>query len=215
MTESSASTASDTGEPASRPSASTTIRIPNLSLVVLVGASGCGKSTFARKHFRPTEVLSSDFFRAMVADDEMDQSATPDAFEALHFVARKRLRAARLTVVDATNTQPAARKPLVALARETHVIPVAIVLNVSERVCRARNEARTDRQVPPHAIASQVSQLRKSLRELKREGFRHVFVLDAAQADAVESIVREPLWNDRRHETGPFDIIGDVHGCGD
>jgi protein phosphatase len=192
-----------------------TLRIPNLSLVVLVGASGCGKSTFARKHFRPTEVLSSDAFRAMVADDEMDQTATDDAFSVLHFVARTRLRAGRLTVVDATNTQPAARKPLVALARETHVLPVAIVLNVPERVCQERNRARTDRQVPPHAIAHQTQQLRRSLRDLRREGFRHVFVLDPAQAEALETIVREPLWNDRRHETGPFDVIGDVHGCGD
>ncbi|HEV3048679.1 MAG TPA: polynucleotide kinase-phosphatase, partial [Longimicrobium sp.] len=191
------------------------IRIPNLSLVVLVGASGCGKSTFARRNFRPTEVLSSDFFRGMVADDETEQSATTDAFEVLHFVARKRLRAGRLTVIDATNTQAAARKPLVAIARETHVIPVAIVLDVPERVCQARNRARTDRQVPPHAIASQTQQLRKSIRDLRREGFRHVFVLDAAQAEAVESIIREPLWNDRRHEHGPFDVIGDVHGCGD
>ncbi|HEY0018184.1 MAG TPA: polynucleotide kinase-phosphatase [Longimicrobium sp.] len=192
-----------------------TLNIPALSLVVMVGASGCGKSTFARRHFRPTEVLSSDFFRGMVADDETEQSATTDAFETLHFVARKRLRAARLTVVDATNTQSAARKPLVALARETHVIPVAIVLNVPERVCQARNRERTDRQVPPHAITSQTQQLRKSIRDLRREGFRHVFVLDEAQADAVESIVREPLWNDRRHEHGPFDVVGDVHGCGD
>jgi protein phosphatase len=192
-----------------------TLNIPALSLVVTVVASAFNKSTFARRHFRPTEVLSSDSFRAMVADDETEQSATTDAFEVLHFVARKRLRAGRLTVVDATNTQSAARKPLVALARETHVIPVAIVLSVPERVCQARNRARTDRQVPPHAIASQVQQLRKSLRELKREGFRHVFVLDEAQAEAVESIVREPLWNDRRHDHGPFDVIGDVHGCGD
>lgn len=192
-----------------------TLRIPDLSMVVLVGASGCGKSTFARRHFKPTEILSSDFFRAMVADDETDQSATGEAFAVLHFVARTRLRAGRLTVIDATNTQSAARKPLVAIARETHVLPVAIVLNVHERVCQARNRGRTDRQVPPHAISSQVQQLRKSIRELRREGFRHVFVLDEAQAEAVESIVREPLWNDRRHEHGPFDVIGDVHGCGD
>jgi protein phosphatase len=192
-----------------------TINIPKLAMVVLVGASGCGKSTFARRHFKPTEVLSSDFFRAMVADDETDQSATGEAFAVLHFVARTRLRAGRLTVIDATNTQSAARKPLVAIARETHVLPVAIVLNVPERVCQARNRERVDRQVPPHAISSQVQQLRKSIRELRREGFRHVFVLDEAQADAVETIVREPLWNDRRHETGPFDVIGDVHGCGD
>jgi protein phosphatase len=192
-----------------------TIRIPNLAMVVLVGASGCGKSTFARRHFRPTEVLSSDFFRAMVSDDETDQTSTDDAFAVLHFVARTRLRAGRLTVIDATNTQSAARKPLVAIARETHVLPVAIVLNVAERVCQARNRERTDRQVPPHAITSQTQQLRKSIRELRREGFRHVFVLDQAQAEALQSIIREPLWNDRRHEHGPFDVIGDVHGCGD
>lgn len=192
-----------------------TLNIPALSMVVLVGASGCGKSTFARKHFRPTEVLSSDFFRGMVADDEADQTATDDAFAALHFVARTRLRAGRLTVIDATNTQPAARKPLVAIARETHVIPVAIVLDVSERTCQGRNRARTDRQVPPHAIANQVQQLRRSLRELRREGFRHVHVLREEEVDAIASIVREPLWNDRRHDTGPFDVIGDVHGCGD
>jgi protein phosphatase len=199
----------------SRAAPARTLRIPNLSMVVLVGASGCGKSTFARRHFKPTEILSSDFFRAMVADDETDQSATTDAFGVLHFVARTRLKAGRLTVIDATNTQSAARKPLVTIARETHVLPVAIVLNVPERVCQARNRERTDRQVPPHAITSQVQQLRKSIRELRREGFRHVFVLDVGQADAVESIARDPLWNDRRHEHGPFDVIGDVHGCGD
>ncbi len=215
MTESIEPHPSDPRADGGRTAAPRAIRIPALSLVVMVGASGCGKSTFARRHFRPTEVLSSDFFRGMVADDETEQSATTDAFEALHFIARKRLRAGRLTVVDATNTQSAARKPLVALARETHVIPVAIVLNVHERVCQGRNRARTDRQVPPHAITSQVQQLRKSIRDLRREGFRHVFVLDEEQAEAVESVVREPLWNDRRHEHGPFDVIGDVHGCGD
>jgi len=190
------------------------IHIPALSMVVLVGASGCGKSTFARRHFRPTEILSSDFFRAMVADDESDQTATDDAFAALHFVARTRLRAGRLTVIDATNTQPGARKPLVAIARETHVLPVAIVLDVPERTCQERNRVRTDRQVPPHAIRHQAEQLRRHLRDLRREGFRHVFVLREPQIGALEQVVRDPLWNDRRHEAGPFDLIGDVHGCG-
>jgi protein phosphatase len=198
-----------------RAEASRSITIPNLAMVVLVGASGCGKSTFARRHFKPTEVLSSDFFRGMVSDDESDQTATDDAFTVLHFVARTRLRAGRLTVIDATNTQSAARKPLVAIARETHVIPVAIVLDVPERTCQGRNRTRTDRQVPPHAIANQVQQLRRSLRELRREGFRHVHVLREDEVDRIDSILREPLWNDRRHEAGPFDVIGDVHGCGD
>jgi len=93
------------------------INIPKLSLVVLVGPSGSGKSTFARRHFRPTEILSSDSCRAMVSDDENDQSVTKDAFEVLRFVAGKRLALGRLTVIDATNVQPEARRPLVELAR--------------------------------------------------------------------------------------------------
>src|SRR5678815_2354397 len=113
-----------------------TITIPELALVVLIGPSGCGKSTFARKHFLATEVLSSDFCRGLVSDDENNQAATKDAFEVLHFIAAKRLAAGKLTVVDATNVQPEARKPLVALARQYHVIPVALVLNLSERQCQ-------------------------------------------------------------------------------
>ena len=103
------------------------IKIPELSLVVLIGPSGCGKSTFARKHFKPTEVLSSDFCRGLVSDDENNQAATKDAFEILHFIAAKRLAAGKLTVVDATNVQPEARKPLVALAREYHVLPLSLI----------------------------------------------------------------------------------------
>ena len=115
--------------------------------VSLIGPSGCGKSTFARKHFKPTEVLSSDGFRALVSDDENDQSATEDAFAALHYVAARRLARGRLTVIDATNVQPEARKPLVALAREYHVLPVAIVLDLPERVCQDRNRTRPDHNV--------------------------------------------------------------------
>jgi protein phosphatase len=101
------------------------INLPDLSLVVLVGTTGSGKSTFARAHFKPTEIMSSDYFRGLVSDDENDQSATGDAFETLHFVAGKRLAAGRLTVIDATNVQQDARKPLVALARKYHALPVA------------------------------------------------------------------------------------------
>src|SRR5262245_65679129 len=101
------------------------LSIPELALVVLIGPSGAGKSTFARTHFKPTEILSSDYCRGLVADDENDQSATGDAFDVLHFIARKRLAAGRLTVIDATNVQTEARKPLLALARAHHVLPVA------------------------------------------------------------------------------------------
>src|SRR5262247_1180308 len=122
-----------------------TIVIPALALVVLIGPSGCGKSTFARKHFKPTEVLSSDFCRGLVSDDENDQAATKNAFEVLHFIASKRLAAGKLAVIDATNVQPEARKPLVALAREFHVLPVAIVFNLPDRLCQDRNRVRSDR----------------------------------------------------------------------
>ena len=179
------------------------ITIPELSLVVLIGPSGCGKSSFARTHFKPTEVLSSDFCRGLVSDDENAQAATKNAFEVLHFIARKRLAAGRLT----------ARKPLVALAREYHVLPVAIVLNLPEKLCHERNQSRPDRQFGPHVVRNQSQQLRRSLRGLEREGFRHVFTLSTPEDVSSVSIVRQPLWNNLKHEHGPFDIIGDVHGC--
>ena len=191
------------------------LRVPNLSLVVLIGCSGSGKSTFARKHFAQTEVLSSDYCRGLVSNDENSQDATVDAFDVLRFIAAKRLARGLLTVIDATNVQPESRKPLVALAKEFDVLPVAIVLDVPERECHERNKNRDDRQFGPHVIRNQVSQLRRSVRGLGREGFRHVFVLSSLDEVEAATIKREPLWNDRRDEHGPFDIIGDVHGCYD
>src|SRR6476646_3174840 len=140
-----------------------TITIPELSLVLLIGPSGCGKSTLARRLFKPTEVLSSDAFRGLVSDDENDQSSTDDAFAALRFVAARRLARARLTVIDATNVQVEARKPLVALAREYHVLPVAIVLDLPEALCQERNRNRPDRTFGPHVVRNQSSQLHRSL----------------------------------------------------
>src|SRR5437660_8302912 len=189
------------------------ISIPNLSLVVLIGPSGSGKSTFARKHFRPTEILSSDACRAMVSDEENNQAVTNDAFEVLHFITAKRLALGRLTVIDATNVQPEARKPLVQLARQHHCLPVAIVLNMPEKLCHERNRLRDERSFGPHVVRQQQSQLRRNLRGLGREGFRHVFVLDTPEEADAATVERVPLYNDKRHEHGPFDIIGDVHGC--
>ena len=189
--------------------------IPQLSLVVLIGPSGSGKSTFARKHFLPTEVLSSDACRGWVSDDENDQSATNDAFDVLHYIASKRLAAGRLTVVDATNVQPEARKPLVELARRFHVLPVAILLDLPEKVCAARNADRPDRNFGNHVIRQQRSQMRRSIKRMRREGFRHVFVMESEEEIEAAKIQRVPLWNDKRDERGPFDIIGDIHGCGD
>lgn len=211
---------SDTEQPTEQPTEQSTeqaaekvLEIPALALVAMVGISGSGKSTFARTHFAPTEVLSSDVFRGLVADNENDQSATKDAFDALHHLAGIRLRRGRLTVVDATNVQPASRKSLVALAREHDVLPIAIVLDLPRKVCHARNKGRPDRAFGPHVLRHQRSQLRRDLRNLRREGFRRVFVLRSPEEVAAVRIERVPLWNDKRALSGPFDIIGDVHGC--
>jgi protein phosphatase len=165
------------------------IRIPDLALVVLVGVSGSGKSTFAGRHFRPTEVISSDFCRGLVSDDENDQGATADAFDVLNFIAGKRLAAGRLTVIDATSVQPGARQSLVALARRHHVLAVALVLELPERTCAARNVARPDRTFGAHVLRQQHAQLRRGLRGLRREGFHRVHVLAGEDEIAAATIV--------------------------
>lgn len=188
--------------------------VTDLSLVVLIGASGSGKSTFARGHFKPTEIISSDFCRGLVADDENDQSASRDAFDVLHYIAGKRLAAGRLTVVDATNVQSESRRQLVQLAREHDVLPIAIVLDLPEEVCLARNAARPDRaDMPRHVVQRHRRELRRSLRGLEREGFRKVHILRTEEEAEHAEVVLERRYNDLRHLTGPFDIIGDIHGC--
>ncbi|MER6669731.1 AAA family ATPase, partial [Amycolatopsis japonica] len=189
------------------------LTIPDMSLVVLVGASGSGKSTFARTHFAPTQVLSSDYFRGLVADDENDQSASGAAFDVLHYVAAKRLEAGRITVIDATNVQRASRASLLKLAKEYDVLPTAIVLDLPVKVCQERNAARPDRDFGEHVVRRQRGELHRSLKSLEREGFRRVHVLRSEAEIAEAEIVVEPLRNDRRDLTGPFDVIGDVHGC--
>jgi protein phosphatase len=181
--------------------------------VVLVGASGSGKSSFAREHFKASEVISSDFCRGLVADDENDQSATADAFAVLHFIAGRRLAQPRFTVIDATSVQRQARKPLVELAKQHDLFPVAIVLDLPEAVCLERNRARADRQFGAHVVRRQRTDLHRSLKGLQREGFRNVWVLRTPEEIADVELTRAPLWTDRRAEHGPFDIIGDVHGC--
>ncbi|MCX4514996.1 polynucleotide kinase-phosphatase [Streptomyces sp. NBC_01619] len=194
----------------------TTRKLPvtDLSLVVLIGATGSGKSTFARRHFKPTEVISSDFCRGLVADDENDQSASADAFDVLHHIVGKRLAAGRLTVVDATSVQQESRRQLVQLARSHDVLPIAIVLDMPEEVCAERNAARPERaDMPRHVIQRHRRELRRSLRGLEREGFRKVHVLRSPEEADTAEVVLEKRFNDLRHLTGPFDIIGDIHGC--
>jgi len=193
-----------------------TLNFPELSLVVLVGASGSGKSSFAKKWFRPSEIVSSDACRLMLSNDENTPDISEDAFELLHFIIAKRLKRGLLTVVDATNVNAQYRKQLVALAREYHILPVAIILNMSDRVCQDRNRTRTDRNLPPRVIKSQMVALKSGVHKIREEGFRRHFEFRNPEAlDSITGIIREPLYNDLKQEEGPFDIIGDVHGCYD
>ncbi|EDX86728.1 Ser/Thr protein phosphatase family protein [Synechococcus sp. PCC 7335] len=191
------------------------LTIPELSLVILIGASGAGKSTFARKHFAKTEILSSDHFRGVVSDDETDQSATKDAFDVLHYILAKRLKSGKLTVIDATNVQRGARRSLLKLAKEYHFFSEAIVFNLPATICHKRNQKRPDRQFGSHVVNNHTRALRRSLKGLKQEGFRYVYKLNSLEEINSVEIERQPLWNNRKHDHGPFDIIGDVHGCCD
>ena len=191
------------------------LTIPEFALVALIGPSGAGKSTFARTHFKPTEVISSDYCRGLVSDDENDQGATNDAFEVLHYIAAKRLANRRLTVIDATNVRADDRKALIRLAREHHALPVALVFDMPARLCLDRNEGRPDRQFGSHVVRNQLRALRQSRRGLKKEGFRQIQTFKTEEEVDAVTIERQRLWTDRRDETGPFDIIGDIHGCFD
>lgn len=190
------------------------IKVPELSLVVLIGVSGSGKSSFAKKHFKRTEILSSDECRALVSDDENSQSATIDAFDVLYYIAGKRLKNGLLTVIDATNVQKESRKGLIELGKTYHCLPIAIVLDLPVKLCEERNQNRPDRKFSSHLIYQQNQQLKKSIRGLKDEGFRNIYILKSLEeVDAVLEIKREKLYNNKKDEAGPFDIIGDVHGC--
>ncbi len=191
------------------------ITIPDFCLVVLIGASGSGKSTFGRRHFLPTEIVSSDTCRGIVSDDENSLDATGDAFDLVHFIVETRLKRRKLTVVDATNVRKEDRAALVRLAKAYHALAVAFVINPGEDVCHERNRNRPDRQFGPHVVRNHTRSLKRDIRKIDKEGFRYVHEFRSVEdVDAVE-ISRVPLWTDRRGESGPFDLIGDVHGCAD
>ncbi len=168
------------------------LTVPDPSLVLLIGIAGCGKSTFAGRHFDATEVLSSDECRAMVADDPNDQGATSDAFSVLRFILDKRLKRRRLTVVDATSLDRDARKPYLGLARKHEVPAVAIVFDLPFELCAERDRQRDDRTVGDEVLRRQRRDLERGLRQLNGEGYAAIYVLEEPEAVERARIVRHP-----------------------
>lgn len=157
--------------------------LPDPSLIILIGPSGAGKSTFARRFFQPTEIISSDSCRALICDDEGDQSINSETFGLLHHITRLRLSVRRLTVIDATNLQYRARRPLLRIAR-THRLPVvAIVFNISLETCLSNNLTRPHRCVAEDAIRHHALELSIAMTRLNREGYEEIFVLDENRID--------------------------------
>ena len=189
----------------------TTLHVHEPSLVVLCGPAGAGKTTLARRCFAPTEVVSADVVRAMLCDDPSEQRINDEVFEVLHRIVEVRLKQGRLTVVDATNLEASARQPLRRLAKQSRLPTHLVVLDAPVELTRQRN-AQRDRQVS-ESVLRQHSQLLSRLPDaLEKERWDRVDTLDAsALAEVV--LKRSPLPPIRFDEHGPFDIIGDVHGC--
>ena len=166
------------------------IEIPELSLVTMVGSTSSGKTSFAHKHFKPTEVLSSDFFRAMISDDENNQSVSSAAFELLYDAANKRLDNGKLTVIDATGVEKSAREKILNIARAKNVPAVAIVLNMPESVLLERNRSRPERNYPESIIHIHLSELKSGIDNLQQEGFQSVYIIDSVEQLSSVEVVR-------------------------
>jgi protein phosphatase len=167
------------------------ITIPKFCLVVLIGASGAGKSSFAKKHFKMTEVVSSDYCRGLVCDDENDQSISEHAFDLLHYIVEKRLIIGRLTVVDATNLQEQARRELINIANRNNCLSVAVIFNLSEQLCRERNRSREDRQIGENVIRKHNILLKKTINIIHLEGFKYIYELNSQEEVNNVQIKRE------------------------
>jgi predicted kinase len=169
---------------------STAIRLPRNTLVVLVGAAGCGKSTFAARHFRPTQVVSSDECLALISDDPANQRVSGHAFDLMHLIIEKRLLVGRFTVCDATNLDSRNRKSLVKMARSFNFNTAAIVFDVSLETCVSRNSRRR-RVVPAEALRNQFAMFERAKKSVHGDGFDYVSIIDqGAQSGAVVEISR-------------------------
>lgn len=181
------------------------IKLPDPSLVLLLGISGSGKSTFAREHFAATEIVSSDHCRALVCDNENDQSVNQEAFAILHLIAASRMAHRRLTVIDATNVQSEARAALLRLARRHRIPVVALVFDFDVEIGLQRNAVRSYRVVPPDVIQQQQYDLQQSIIALPNEGFDFIHLFSSPVELAAVIIQRKnPVTEDPKLLDPPY-----------
>ena len=161
------------------------IVIPSGGLVILCGPAACGKSTFARRHFKSTQIVSSDRCRAILADSPNAQWASGEAFALFHTIIEKRLAFNRTTAADSTALTKTARRDLRRIAAASHRQVALIVFNVSEKTCLERDGSRR-RRVGESVIAAHIEKLNETLKDIRNEKYDAVYILDEKEIDAVE-----------------------------
>ncbi|WJZ00469.1 Bis(5'-nucleosyl)-tetraphosphatase PrpE [asymmetrical] [Corynebacterium hansenii] len=193
----------------------THVSVPEAGLVVLAGVPGAGKSTYASSVFGEGEVFASDDFREMVSGDASDQDATGDAFAILEAVVAARLKRNLFTVVDATNCRAEDRRRWVEIARDNNCLASLIIVDVPVDAALERIGARVaagGRDVPESIVRGMSRTLSGAARAARKEGFGKVYLLDGLRLGEA-TVERTKLFCDKRDLHGPFDLIGDVHGC--
>ncbi|KPU45895.1 Bis(5'-nucleosyl)-tetraphosphatase PrpE [Oxobacter pfennigii] len=186
------------------------IEIPATSLIVLCGIAGCGKSTFALKNFKDTEVVSSDRCRALVSDDEENMEVSKEAFELFYYIIKKRMNLKKLVVADSTAVSHEARRKLLDLAEDNNYYSILLAFDISTEIAIERNNLR-QRKVSRYVIEKQYAAFLKSLKSVENEGFDKVIVLNENDADDFKHEIVS--YNIETEDKALFDIISDVHGC--
>lgn len=180
------------------------LKIPTNALVLLVGPAGSGKTTFAQKHFRPTEIISSDEYRERISDDMTNQKCNGLVFNIVHQIVDARLSLQRLTVLDATNLTPESRETARNIAAAAKAPVFVLMVNTTLSDCLENNQKR-GRVVPQDVIEKHWERYQQAVVDIPNEGYAFTgFITDEIQIGDIE-LQKAPGW----------DIIGDVHGCYD
>ncbi|HEX2900398.1 MAG TPA: polynucleotide kinase-phosphatase, partial [Bacteroidia bacterium] len=189
------------------------IKLPDFVLVLLVGPSGSGKSHFAETHFPAAEVIAQRQFEAMLSDDGSDEALHEETLKLMHQAIELRLKYKKACVVDAPLLTQDSRKELRRLSKKYHCKAVAIVFQIPAQVCITRNAKRSDGDPGAQLVRSQMGKMERIGKDLEEEGFKSQFLIGPEQDASSIFLTRSRMRSDRRQDRGPFDIIGDVHGC--